>query len=111
MNIHTGESTNVWPKSTLHSHADTTSRYLVGDNNLQETSEFRVAFYNTDTQRQVEIVTRMSQIEPRYHVHPHSQFCAGGRWIVYTSTVHGCSDVAVVPMAALLAATTKAVGT
>lgn len=106
VNIHTGESTNVWPAGTMHSHADTTSRYLVGDINLQETSEFRVAFYNTDTQRQVEIVTRMPQIEPRYHVHPHPQFCAGGRWIVYTSTVHGCSDVAVVPMAALLAATT-----
>jgi hypothetical protein len=104
VNIHTGESTNIWPAGTLHSHADTTSRYLVGDINLQETSEFRVAFYNTDTQRQVEIVTRMPQIEPRYHVHPHPQFCAGGKWIAYTSTVHGCSDVAVVPVADLLAA-------
>jgi hypothetical protein len=105
VNIHTGESTNIWPAGTMHSHADATSSYLVGDINMRETDEFCVAFYNIHTQRQVEIVTRMPKIEPRYHVHPHPQFCVDDKWIVYTITVHGRSDVAMVPVDALLEAT------
>jgi hypothetical protein len=105
VHIHTGERTNVWPAGNLHSHADAGSRYLVGDIVLREKSSFAVAFYNIATGRRVDIVTQMPQIEPRYHVHPHPQFCVGDTWIAYTSSVHGRADVAVVPVAALIEAT------
>ena len=105
VNIHTGQHENIWPAGTLHSHVDAQNRYLVGDISLRETSEFCVAFYNIETKKQVEIVTRMPHIEPRYHVHPHPQFCINDQWIVYTSTVHGRSDVALIPVSELIEAT------
>jgi len=47
----------------------------------------------------------MPHLEPRYHVHPHPQFCINDQWIVYTSTVHGRSDVALIPVSDLIEAT------
>ena len=102
------------PSRPLSANPDRSYAGLLVDTDRDNDLDIVVSNDAPDTNRvylNAEIVTRMPQIEPRYHVHPHSQLCAGGRWIVYTSTVHGCSDVAVVPMAALLAATTKAVGT
>lgn len=105
VNIHTRERTNVWPDGTLHNDTNRNGHFIVGDINEKERHEFRVAFYNIASGQQIDICSAMPQIEPRYHVHPHPQFCAQDEWIVYTATVNGCADVALVRTADLVAAT------
>jgi hypothetical protein len=69
-----------------------------------------VTFSNTETGREVDIVSVGCMPEPeggrrRYHVDPHPRFCADDRYICYTTTVQGRADVAIVPVAELIALT------
>lgn len=107
-----GEATMVWPGGRWHSHSDKTDRYLVGDNHLRDEHRqptgAKVSFYNIETGREVDLVSVMPIPDPYYgwyHVHPHPQFSLDDRYIVYTTTVRGTVDVAMTPVADLIAAT------
>jgi len=104
VNILTGERTNVWPSGHTHSHNDQKSQYLVGDI-CPTGSEFRVAFFNIKSGREISIVTEMPPLSfPRraYHVHPHPQFCLNDQYICYTTNVFGTVDVALVSVDQLI---------
>jgi hypothetical protein len=98
VNIHTGESTVVWPHGHTHSHSAKGAPYLVGDINSTPDT-WRVAFFNIHTGKEVNIVSNFPPLSfPRslYHIHPHPQFCLGDCYICYTTNVLGTVDVALV---------------
>lgn len=100
----------VWPHSTAsHAHANASGNLLVLDSlPPDKPSDRRVTFVNIETGRTVDIVYHLPELPRewgRYHIHPHPQFCASDRYICYTTTVDGRTDVAFVPVAALVART------
>jgi hypothetical protein len=60
-NLATGEHVNIWPNGTCHSHSSTDDNYLVGDIGTYDWDKkpVQVAFYNTITKREVDIVRYM----------------------------------------------------
>jgi hypothetical protein len=108
-----GEVEIVWPfEKVSHAHVDAAEKYIVGDAIPHDLTESRVAFLNRETGRSIDIVSHLPYPEPvmsswksKYHVHPHPRFCVEDRYIVYTTTVRGVVDVAVTPVAALVAQT------
>lgn len=103
VNLATGERTLVWPNGHTHSHADRTDRFLVGDIN-PESGKWRVAFFDTVTGKEINIVSSLPSPLPwvTYHSHPHPRFCLGDRFICYTTTVLGRLDVAITPVNQLI---------
>lgn len=95
------EETVMWPGRLSHGFSDRTSRYLTADWMLDpKVSDCIVYFYDTQTKKQLEIVSRpplaehLTQIT---HLHPHPQFVCQDRYICYTTTVHDRVDVALTP--------------
>jgi hypothetical protein len=110
VNIETLENTLVWENGNCHSHSSNCSNYLIGDIGTYTWNRTgcRVAFYNSRTQREVNIVTSPPPPHiPRgdYHLDPHPQFCANDKLVVYTTTVKGQIDVALTKTEDLIAAT------
>jgi hypothetical protein len=108
--IATGRAETVWPAGTCHSHCDRAGRLLAGDIGTYQWAETgcRVAFFHAGMGREINIANSLPlpAINPgRYHVHPHPQFCAGDRWICYTTTVLGRTTLAIVEVDELLART------
>ena len=104
VNILTGEQTTVWPNGHTHSHNDQKSQYLVGDI-YPNGKEFRVAFFNIKSGREISIVTDMPPLDHSrrdYHIHPHPQFCLNDQYICYTTNVLGTVDVALVSVDQLI---------
>jgi len=105
----------VWPlEFASHAHADTTDRYLVADAIPNDHPESRVAFFNRESGRSIDIVSHLPYPAPdlrlyksKYHVHPHPRFSGDDRYIIYTTTVRGIVDVAVVPVAPLVGMTSN----
>jgi hypothetical protein len=107
VNIHTGQQTTVWTHGHTHSHCDRQGRYLVGDISPVR-DQFSIAFYNIATGKEIDIVSDLPMLPyPRstYHIHPHPQFCAGDRYICYTTNVRGSVDLALVSVDQLVART------
>ncbi|TWA53815.1 methyltransferase family protein [Azospirillum baldaniorum] len=102
----------VWPAGNWHASASRCGRYLVADTR-PETTQGRgpstsVLFLNRQTKRAVPIVTAMPVASPSlepYHLHPHPSFQCDDRMVVYTTHLAGGLDLAVVPVAHLVAAT------
>lgn len=96
----------VWPSRRVsHSHSDRTGRYLVSDVCHER---LHVSFINLATGREVVIAGDLPPPPPEsrcHHVHPHPQFCAGDRYVAYTTTALGRVDFALAEVAALVAAT------
>jgi len=91
VNILTGARTLVWPSGHTHSHCDRAGKLLVGDINPED-GNWRVAFFNTSTGKEIDIVTQLPPLpSPRrtYHVHPHPRFCLDDRYVCYTTNVLG----------------------
>lgn len=107
INLRTGKVETVWPHGHSHSHADRTGRLLVGDIVSWPTDAWQVAFFNSVTQREVALVSQLPPcaMRGRYHIHPHPQFCCGDRYVCYTTNVLGGVDVALAPVAELVART------
>jgi len=100
----------MWPSDTVsHAHVDATERYIVADCVPgRDTGIGKVIFYNTETQREISIVSHMpypTEDLRRYHVHPHPQFCRNDECICYTTLVRGRVDVAMVSVAELISKT------
>jgi hypothetical protein len=49
---------------------------------------------------------RRDYVGRNYHIDPHPRFCCNDRYVVFTTTVRGEIDVAIVPTAALKQAST-----
>ncbi len=101
VNIHTGERANVWPAGHTHSHCDRDGRYFVGNVNPQhiDFDLWWVSFFNVTTGKEVRIVSEMPMLPEvwnRYQTCPMPRFCRNDEWVVYTTTVLGRVDVAMV---------------
>ncbi len=102
----------MWASDIVsHAHVDATERYIVADCVPgKDTGIGKVIFYNTETGREVSIVSDMpypAEALRRYHVHPHPQFCRQDEYICYTTLVRGRVDVALASVAQLIALTSK----
>jgi len=100
----------MWASDVVsHAHVDATERYIVADCIPgKDTGIGNVIFYNTETKRELSIVSNMPYPPDslrRYHVHPHPQFCREDEYICYTTLVRGQVEVALVPVDELLART------
>jgi len=100
VDVSTAEETMKWSGALSHGHSDRSGRYLVAD--MMEdpvVCECRVAFRDTQTGREVEIVNR-PPLAPNFtqciHLHPHPQFCLSDRYICHTTTIHDRVDVVLV---------------
>ncbi|MEZ4582234.1 MAG: hypothetical protein R3A10_11490 [Caldilineaceae bacterium] len=97
----------VFPRQCWHSTAAAMARWIVGDSN---NGFFRgcastVHFMNCDTGKVIvlaEHAERSDYVGRNYHIDPHPRFCADDRYVVFTTTVRGAVDLAVVPVAHLL---------
>jgi len=97
----------AFPRQCWHSHSSRDGRLIVGDSN---TGFYRgcastVHFLNRDTGKIVilaEHAERQDYVGRNYHIDPHPRFVAGDRYVVFTTTLLGEIDVALVPVAALL---------
>ena len=97
----------MWPHATVsHAHANATGNLLVLDSLPPDRPEDRrVTFVNLETGRAIDIVSQLPDVPSdwrRYHIHPHPQFCDDDRYICYTTTVNGRTDVAFVPVDGLV---------
>lgn len=97
----------MWPSDVVsHAHVDASERYIVADCIPgRDTGIGKVIFYNTETQREISVVSDMpypAEELRRYHAHPHPQFCRNDEYICYTTLVRGRVDVALVSVAQLI---------
>jgi hypothetical protein len=109
VDLATREETLVWAGHLAHAHCDRTGRYFVADRmDVPGNPDCHVLFRDSVTGKAVEIVNR-DPLAPHLtrctHLHPHPQFCLNDRYICYTTTVHDRVDVALVPVAELIALT------
>lgn len=97
----------TWPDHCWHGHSGIDSRYLVSDcvTGFLKHGVFRrgcaseVFFLNRDTGRSVRILENPAMLgtpEAGYHIDPHPRFCCGDRFVVFTTTIRGQVDVALV---------------
>jgi len=109
VDLATREETLVWPGHLSHAHCDRTGRYFVADRMDEPGNpDCHVLFRDTLTGKSVEIVNRGPldrKLTRCTHLHPHPQFCLHDRYICHTTTVHDRVDVALVPVADLIART------
>lgn len=99
-----GAVEQVWAnKGAWHGHHSPCGKYVLLDRpadvaRLYRGCESTVDFLNRETGRQIRIVTNPEVrgiVGARYHIDPHPRFCRGG-FIVFTVTVRGGVDLALV---------------
>ena len=109
VNVATGQEQPLWKGSLSHAYSDHSGRYLVADIMADPViSDCHVAFRDTATGKEVEIVNRpplASGLTQCGHLHPHPQFCQNDRYICHTTTIHDRVDLALVPTSDLMART------
>jgi hypothetical protein len=109
VSLATREETLVWPGNLSHAHSSRCGRYLVADRmDHPSPADCNVFFRDTVTGKQVEIVNRgplAGHLTQTTHLHPHPHFCLHDRYICYTTIIHDRVDVALVPVADLIART------
>ena len=103
VNVHTGEYDRFqWPVTTcLHSHSSADGRYLVCDacDNWYRGAATTVHFQDGQTGKTLKVIDNPAMdgyIGSNYHIDPHPRFCCGDRFVVFTATVRGRVDVAIV---------------
>ncbi|MBE6931692.1 MAG: hypothetical protein E7463_15595 [Ruminococcaceae bacterium] len=103
-----------------HAHCSADEKYFTADSDywLENCPRFwrgnasHVSFYNTVTDRHVDIVSYNPTVpewtperQCPYHIDPHPRFVLNDQWITFTTTVDGRVDAAIAPVAPLLRAT------
>ncbi len=101
-----------WPAGAWHSHHHSSGKYLVGDTNTQfyRGCPSTVQFLNRETGRHVRIVDNPEMpglVGARYHIDPHPRFVGDEELVVFTTTVRGEVDLALVPTADLISHTER----
>lgn len=91
----------VWDRGS-HAHLHPSGRYMVCDHIIghwYRGGPTEVWFFDRDTSRELRIATNPAMdnyIGGIYHIDPHPRFCAGGEYVVFTTTVRDQVDVAMV---------------
>ena len=101
----------AFPRHCWHSHSSRDGRLIVGDSN---NGFFRgcastVHFMNRDTGKVIVLAEHAECTDyagRNYHIDPHPRFCCNDQYVVFTTTVRGEVDVAIVPTADLVRAST-----
>jgi plasmid maintenance system killer protein len=92
----------AFPRQCWHSHSSRDGRLIVGDSN---NGFFRgcastVHFMNRDTGKVIVLAEHAECTDyagRHYHIDPHPRFCCNDQYVVFTTTVRGEIDVAIVP--------------
>jgi hypothetical protein len=92
----------LWLGGTWHSHCTKDGMYLVGDANerFYRGCPSTVNFLNRKTQRELHILSNPEMFGitgSNYHIDPHPRFCCLEQYVVFTTTVRGEVDLAIVP--------------
>ena len=111
VDIETGEEERIaFPRRCWHSHSSRDGQMIVGDSN----SGFRrgcpstLHFMNRHTGRVITLVEnpeRSDYTGRTYHIDPHPRFCCADQYIVFTTTILGDVDVAIIPVSELVSLT------
>jgi len=102
--IETRERKLVWEHPMIHGQTDPTGRFICGDHDPYKWSEHRpcgVYLYDRETGKDIALASAMPLPEQRkpdarrrpYHLDPHPHFSPDSRYVVYTGTVLGPTDV------------------
>jgi hypothetical protein len=97
----------AFPHNCAHAHASRDGRLIVCDDFLKflRGAPTRVHFLNRSTGKEIALADNPEQDNyagRSYHIDPHPRFCCGDRYVVFTTTVRGGIDLAIVPTAHLL---------
>jgi hypothetical protein len=101
-----------FPRHCWHSHSSRDGRLIVGDSYARPWSRgcaSTVHFMNRDTGKVIVLADNPAQDNHagrHYHIDPHPRFVCNDRYVVFTTTVRGEIDVALVPTDELVRATT-----
>ncbi|MBF0244201.1 MAG: hypothetical protein HQL31_02860, partial [Planctomycetes bacterium] len=105
----------VFPHHCWHAHASRDGRLIVTDEVRFEKRGYcrgvqsHVNFMDRNTGKELLLADNPEQnnhIGRNYHIDPHPRFVCGDRYVVFTTTVLGEIDVAIVPTATLIGMTT-----
>ena len=108
VDINTGEEEYVdWPNHCWHAHSTLDNSYMVADSNDKffRGCPSSVGFTNRKTGKYVRIMDNpgmFNQVGRSYHIDPHPRFVFNDQYIVFTSTLRGEVDLAVVPVDQLI---------
>jgi hypothetical protein len=96
-----------WPVHCWHAHATRDAAYLICDSNerFYRGCPSSVHFMNRDTGKVLRIVDNPEMkgyVGANYHIDPHPRFCGSDRYVVFTTTVRGEVDLAVIKTADLI---------
>jgi hypothetical protein len=97
----------VWQRG-VHAHCHPSEPFLVFDHvvgKCRRGGPTEVWFLNRRTGKEIRIAANPAMedyIGSSYHIDPHPRFCAQGRYVVFTVTVNGHLDLAIVPTADLI---------
>jgi hypothetical protein len=111
-NIETQKVEKVaWPAHCWHAHVSQTGDYMISDSNerFYRGCPSAVYFLNRSTGKHVHILSNPEMkgiVGARYHIDPHPRFCASDKLAVFTTTVRGEVDLAVVKVDDLIDRTT-----
>lgn len=99
-----------FPAHCWHAHNTRHTDYLICDSNegFYRGCPSSVYFYNTHTQKHLHIIDNPAMhnlIGRAYHIDPHPRFCASDEVAVFTTTIRGEVDVALVKTADMVALT------
>ena len=92
----------VWPGGTWHSSSSSDGKYLVGDENEEfyRGCPSTVNFLNRESKKELRILSNPEMggyVGSSYHIDPHPRFSCSDQFVVFTTTVRGEVDVAIVP--------------
>ena len=108
VDIQTAEVEEIrWQGGTWHSHCTQDGMYLVGDANerFYRGCPSTVNFLNRHTRRELRILSNPEMpgiTGAHYHIDPHPRFCCKERYVVFTTTVRGQVDLAILPVKDLI---------
>ena len=96
-----------WQQHCWHAHNSRDDKYLVSDLNerFYRGCPSTVNFLNRVTGKQIQIIRNPEMTGltgTRYHIDPHPRFCGHDRLVVFTTTVRGQVDLAIVKTSDLI---------
>jgi hypothetical protein len=97
----------AFPHHCWHSHSSRQGEYIIGDSNTRfyRGCPSSVSFLNRTTGKLVKIMDNPAMenyVGGHYHIDPHPRFCCGDRYGVFTTTIRGEVDLAVVSVQELV---------
>jgi hypothetical protein len=101
----------AWPAHCWHAHVSQNGDYMISDSNerFYRGCPSSVYFLNRRTGKHVQVVSNpemKSIVGSQYHIDPHPRFCYSDQLVVFTTTVRGEVDLAMVKVEDLVGRTT-----